>query len=198
MGRATWSGITATLLIPGKSSKSCLGRCASGSSGHSTLDSTQAAIHRQMHLRCTRQHASGFNYRRTGPRLSPCLVLSKVNPSSHRIRVFRENIVWHMRQGKSDMDMRSTTANENCVCDKVGDVEVSVVMPCLNEAGTVGSCVEQVIQTFQRLGTHGEVIVADNGSSDGSPEVARMAGARVVHAERRGYGSALQRGISVA
>src|SRR5262249_56184713 len=76
--------------------------------------------------------------------------------------------------------------------------EVSVVMPCLNEARTVGLCVTKALRCLRELGVVGEVVVADNGSSDGSQELARAAGARVVHAERRGYGAALQAGIAAA
>ncbi len=78
------------------------------------------------------------------------------------------------------------------------DIEVSVVMPCLNEARTVGRCVDKARQALQRLGLNGEVVVADNGSSDGSPEIARGQGARVVFVEKKGYGSALQAGIAAA
>jgi glycosyltransferase involved in cell wall biosynthesis len=77
-------------------------------------------------------------------------------------------------------------------------LEVSVVMPCLNEADTVESCIRKARQALQDQGIAGEVIVADNGSSDGSPEIARKAGARVVHVEARGYGSALMGGIAAA
>jgi hypothetical protein len=78
------------------------------------------------------------------------------------------------------------------------DVEVSVVMPCLNEARTVGRCVEKALHALRELNVHGEVVVADNGSTDGSQELARGQGARVVHVERKGYGSALQAGIDAA
>src|SRR5262245_20688722 len=77
-------------------------------------------------------------------------------------------------------------------------IEVSVVMPCLNEARTVGRCIAKAHACLQNLGVRGEVVVADNGSADGSPELARQHGARVVHVERRGYGSALQAGIAAA
>jgi glycosyltransferase involved in cell wall biosynthesis len=79
-----------------------------------------------------------------------------------------------------------------------GDVELSVVMPCLNESLTVGRCVEKAIRAIEAMGIRGEVIVADNGSTDRSPEIATSHGARVVHVERRGYGSALQAGIAAA
>jgi glycosyltransferase involved in cell wall biosynthesis len=76
--------------------------------------------------------------------------------------------------------------------------EVSVVLPCLNEAETVGACVAKALDTLERLRIAGEVVVVDNGSDDGSAEVARRAGARVVNQSRRGYGNALRRGIEEA
>jgi glycosyltransferase involved in cell wall biosynthesis len=78
------------------------------------------------------------------------------------------------------------------------EVELSVVMPCLNEVRTVGRCVTQAIEAINRLGISGEVIVADNGSTDGSVEKARSRGARVVRAEQIGYGSALRTGCLAA
>ncbi len=77
-------------------------------------------------------------------------------------------------------------------------LEVSIVLPCLNEARTVGQCVEKALQAFAASGLRGEVIVSDNGSTDGSQAIATQAGARVVHAARRGYGSAYLQGISEA
>jgi len=75
---------------------------------------------------------------------------------------------------------------------------VSVVMPCLNEAQTVGTCVRKARDWLRRSCTAGEVIVVDNGSMDGSPAIAEAAGARVVHETRRGYGAALCRGFAEA
>lgn len=77
-------------------------------------------------------------------------------------------------------------------------IELSVVIPCLNEAETIGVCVSKALQTMQRHGIRGEVVVADNGSTDDSAEIARRLGARVVHVARRGYGSALMGGIAAA
>lgn len=77
-------------------------------------------------------------------------------------------------------------------------VEVSVVMPCLNEVRTLEECVIKAQTAIQKHGFAGEVIVSDNGSTDGSIELAERLGARVVHATRRGYGAALQSGIDAA
>lgn len=77
-------------------------------------------------------------------------------------------------------------------------LEVSVVLPCLDEARTVGLCVRQALAALSALDVGGEVLVVDNGSSDGSAELARRAGARVIHEPRRGYGVALKRGVEEA
>jgi hypothetical protein len=77
-------------------------------------------------------------------------------------------------------------------------LEVSVVMPCLNEARTVGRCVAKAKACLERLGVKAEIIVADNGSSDGSADIAGAQGARVVPVARKGYGAALQGGIDAA
>lgn len=78
------------------------------------------------------------------------------------------------------------------------EIDVSVVIPCLNEAEGVGICVEKAIKAFEKMGVNGEVVVADNGSTDGSPEIAERAGARVVHESRPGYGSAYLAGFAAA
>ncbi len=77
-------------------------------------------------------------------------------------------------------------------------VEVSVVIPCLNEAQTIGVCIEKALASFREAGLRGEVVVADNGSTDGSPRIAEQLGARVVYVSERGYGSALRSGIQAA
>jgi glycosyltransferase involved in cell wall biosynthesis len=75
---------------------------------------------------------------------------------------------------------------------------VSVVIPCLDEAATIGECVRGALQTLRAEGLAGEVIVVDNGSGDGSGELAAAAGARVVRESRRGYGSAYLAGLAAA
>ncbi|HXF71907.1 MAG TPA: glycosyltransferase family 2 protein [Actinomycetota bacterium] len=77
-------------------------------------------------------------------------------------------------------------------------VDVSVVMPCLNEAATLERCIRAAQRGLAATGVRGEVIVADNGSTDGSVEIAERLGARVVHAPVRGYGAALLAGIRAA
>ncbi len=77
-------------------------------------------------------------------------------------------------------------------------VEVSIVMPCLNEADTLEVCVGKARRALEAHGIGGEVLVADNGSTDGSQEIATRAGARVVHVEAKGYGNALMGGIAAA
>lgn len=81
---------------------------------------------------------------------------------------------------------------------EVPSLVVSVVMPCLNEAAGVAVCVEKALRAIAEMGVAGEVVVADNGSTDASPEIAERAGARVVRESRRGYGSAYLRGLSEA
>jgi glycosyltransferase involved in cell wall biosynthesis len=80
----------------------------------------------------------------------------------------------------------------------MGDPEVSVVMPCLNEADTLATCVQKAHRALRDAGIAGEVIVADNGSRDGSQEIARAEGARLVDVAAKGYGSALMGGIAAA
>jgi glycosyltransferase involved in cell wall biosynthesis len=76
--------------------------------------------------------------------------------------------------------------------------DVSVVIPCLDEIQTLGAVIEKARAAFDRLGIRGEVLVADNGSTDGSIALAERLGARVVHVAARGYGNALRQGMSAA
>ena len=82
--------------------------------------------------------------------------------------------------------------------DRGPALEISVVMPCLNEADTIGSCVRTAMETLRSQGIAGEVIVADNGSTDGSATIAAQLGARIVTVREKGYGAALMGGIAAA
>src|SRR6266540_5653710 len=75
---------------------------------------------------------------------------------------------------------------------------VSVVIPCLNEAETIAECVTRARTVLDENSLPGEVVVVDNGSTDGSGDLARAAGAHVVEEPRRGYGSAYLAGLAVA
>ncbi len=77
-------------------------------------------------------------------------------------------------------------------------IELTILMPCLDEAETVGTCVRKARAFLDRTGIAGEVLVADNGSTDGSQQLAVAAGARVAQVAERGYGSALTGGIGAA
>ena len=77
-------------------------------------------------------------------------------------------------------------------------LEVSVVIPCLNEANSLAYCVDKAVKAFRAAGLSGEVVVADNGSTDGSIQIAEQHGARVIRVAERGYGAALRAGIAGA
>ena len=85
-------------------------------------------------------------------------------------------------------------ASDHTIIDK-HSVLVSVVIPCLNEANSLGICIDKAIKAFRSADLAGEVVVGDNGSTDGSIEIAESRGARVVRVAQRGYGAALQAGI---
>jgi glycosyltransferase involved in cell wall biosynthesis len=76
--------------------------------------------------------------------------------------------------------------------------ELSILMPCLNEAETLATCIRKAQRAIEDLDVVGEVVIADNGSTDGSPEIAASLGARVIHVAEKGYGSALLGGIKAA
>lgn len=79
-----------------------------------------------------------------------------------------------------------------------GSIELTILMPCLNEAETIEICVTKAMNFLKNNGVVGEVLIADNGSADGSQDIARSVGARVVDISERGYGSALNGGCAVA
>ncbi|MCI9530618.1 MAG: glycosyltransferase family 2 protein [Lachnospiraceae bacterium] len=76
--------------------------------------------------------------------------------------------------------------------------ELTILMPCLNEAETLAACIRKAKTYLQESGVHGEVVVADNGSTDGSQKIAEAEGARVVHVPEKGYGAALIGGCNGA
>jgi glycosyltransferase involved in cell wall biosynthesis len=78
------------------------------------------------------------------------------------------------------------------------DIELSILMPCLNEAETLATCIRKAQKALRSLNVSGEVVVADNGSTDGSARIAEQLDARVVHVAEKGYGSALRGGIKAA
>lgn len=80
----------------------------------------------------------------------------------------------------------------------IAEVELSILMPCLNEAETLAVCIDKAQGYLERSGVTGEVLIADNGSTDGSQEIARAHGARVVDVAAKGYGSAVIGGIHAA
>src|SRR5262249_31669142 len=77
-------------------------------------------------------------------------------------------------------------------------MQLTILMPCLNEAETLAACIEKAQSGLQRAKVEGEILIADNGSTDGSVEIATGLGARVVHVLEKGYGSALRGGIEAA
>jgi glycosyltransferase involved in cell wall biosynthesis len=79
-----------------------------------------------------------------------------------------------------------------------GDLDLTIVIPCLNEAKTLPAVIEKGLLAMARLGLKGEVLVSDNGSTDGSIEIAKRLGARVVPCPDRGYGNALRSGMAHA
>jgi len=96
-----------------------------------------------------------------------------------------------------ETNVKFMDADEQLKVNKAS-IEVSVVMPCLNEADTLQICIEKAQKALRDNGIVGEIIVADNGSTDGSPLIAKSLNARVVHVEAKGYGSALMGGIAAA
>ncbi len=78
------------------------------------------------------------------------------------------------------------------------DIELTILIPCLNEKETVGICVKKALRFLKEYSINGEVLVADNGSKDGSQRIARHLGSRVITVHRKGYGSALRCGNKAA
>ena len=99
-----------------------------------------------------------------------------------------------LNESTATMDISATRGPQ-----EIGtECELTVLMPCLNEAETLGMCISKAKASLENLGVNGEVLIADNGSTDGSQEIARSLGALVVRVERKGYGNALMRVIATA
>ena len=96
------------------------------------------------------------------------------------------------------MPVREQTSRSVSTRARSPELELTILMPCLNEAETVATCVAKAVGFLKRSGVSGEVVIADNGSTDGSQALAEAAGARVVGVLDRGYGAALMGGIEAA
>ena len=97
----------------------------------------------------------------------------------------------------SVLEIDSLTQDDLLIFERAAP-ELSVVMPCLNEAETLATCIRKAQRWFDEASVEGEVIIADNGSTDGSQAIASALGARVINVPARGYGSALMGGITAA
>jgi glycosyltransferase involved in cell wall biosynthesis len=90
------------------------------------------------------------------------------------------------------------STSQNSANSDQSELELTILMPCLNEYLTLGVCIDNARQFLEKEGVHGEILIADNGSTDGSIELAESKGARVVHQSKKGYGAALKAGIASA
>jgi glycosyltransferase involved in cell wall biosynthesis len=108
----------------------------------------------------------------------------------------RHVTVLHLHAPMSDR--AAAAALNRLATDDEPETLVSVVIPCLNEVENIEQCVRAAREALHRAGIQGEVVVADNGSEDGSAALAELAGAHVVHEPRRGYGSAYRAGLEAA
>src|SRR3954471_11589982 len=92
---------------------------------------------------------------------------------------------------------QSKDALHSAECKEV-PLELSIVMPCLNERETLATCIRKAQAALEANHITGEVVIADNGSTDGSQQIARDLGARVIDVKEKGYGNALRAGITAA
>ncbi|HET8673603.1 MAG TPA: glycosyltransferase family 2 protein, partial [Thermoleophilaceae bacterium] len=95
-------------------------------------------------------------------------------------------------------DIQTAGSRVAATSTAVDEPLVSVVIPALNEAESIEACVRRSLDTMRTHGIAGEVVVSDNGSDDGTPDLARAAGARVIYEQRKGYGSAYLAGFAAA
>ncbi|MCW3097752.1 MAG: arnC 1 [Chthonomonadaceae bacterium] len=99
---------------------------------------------------------------------------------------------------ESRLDLAVNVLDSSLHIADIAEIELSVVMPCLNEADTLAICIEKAQRALRDHNIVGEIVIADNGSTDGSQEIATRMGARVVPVPAKGYGNALMGGISAA
>lgn len=118
------------------------------------------------------------------------LSLSPFRNSQYAFTSVSRQLIWNEQKPESGVSMNTVNADES--------VELTLLMPCLNEARTLGSCITKGMKALKQLGIVGEILVADNGSDDGSPDIAQQYGARVISVKQKGYGSALISGIKAA
>src|SRR5712692_3726807 len=123
--------------------------------------------------------------------------LSRGDPSGSFVSGATASLALRSALGSSAMKIAERPARRRDDAPPAA-VEVSIVMPCLNEAATLPACIAMAREAIANGGYSAEIIVADNGSSDGSQPLARELGARVVDVQRKGYGSALIGGIDAA
>ena len=98
----------------------------------------------------------------------------------------------------TSVDQPITEPDDGATVGLVRGLELTILMPCLDEAATLGGCISEADGFLRRTGVHGEILVADNGSTDGSQAIAAQLGARVVQVEERGYGETLRAGMREA
>ena len=95
-------------------------------------------------------------------------------------------------------DGRASSRGAELRTDVKSPIEVSILMPCLNEAETIGRCVDRACEAIAQLDLRAEVLVVDNGSTDGSSHVALQHGAKVVRVNELGYGAAIRGGVAAS
>jgi glycosyltransferase involved in cell wall biosynthesis len=126
----------------------------------------------------------------------------ETKPAAPPIRADHDAMLARLRDAQSAIDayleLQSPARVDRQASAPPHAVELSVVMPCLNEADTLAVCIEKAQRAMANHGIAGEVIVADNGSTDGSIEIAERLGAHVVRVPAKGYGNALMGGIAAA
>ena len=103
-----------------------------------------------------------------------------------------------LTEARFDLELQSRPGVPETPDGSTGAIELSVVVPCLDEAGTLADCIAKIQRVLGENEIAGEVIVADNGSTDGSDSIATRMGARVVRVKEKGYGNALRGGIAAA